>query len=93
VTDFLYELQAIIQDRKSHPRVGSYTNQLFDDGLARMAQKIGEEGVEVVVAALAQGKAEQIGEISDLLYHTIVLMTALDLQLEDISAELKRRHK
>lgn len=93
MTDFLYELQAIIQDRKSHPRVGSYTNQLFDDGLARMAQKIGEEGVEVVVAALAQGKAEQIGEISDLLYHTIVLMTALDLQLEDISAELKRRHK
>jgi phosphoribosyl-ATP pyrophosphohydrolase/phosphoribosyl-AMP cyclohydrolase len=93
VTEFLYELQSIIQDRKAHPKTGSYTNQLFDDGLARIAQKVGEEGVEVAIAALAQGKQEQIGEISDLFYHTLVLMTALDLQLEDITDELKRRHQ
>ncbi|MBW4436002.1 MAG: phosphoribosyl-ATP diphosphatase [Pleurocapsa minor GSE-CHR-MK-17-07R] len=92
MTDFLYRLEAIIQDRKQNPTGSSYTNKLLSEGMARMAQKVGEEGVEVAIAALAQGRTEQIGEISDLMYHTLVMMAALDITLDDVSAELERRH-
>lgn len=92
MAEFLTTLEAIIQDRQSNPQAGSYTNQLFSAGTARMAQKVGEEGVEVAVAALAQSREEQIGEFSDLFYHALVLMRALDIQLSDVEAELERRH-
>ena len=72
---------------------GSYTNSLFDAGVNRMAQKVGEEATEVVVAALGQGRQEQIGELSDLFYHTLVLMAQLDITLDDVRSELERRHK
>jgi phosphoribosyl-ATP pyrophosphohydrolase len=91
-TDMLYPLQAIIQDRKANPKEGSYTNKLFDKGLNKIAQKVGEEATEVIVAALGQGHDEQIGELSDLFYHTLVLMTQLNITLDDISAELQKRH-
>jgi phosphoribosyl-ATP pyrophosphohydrolase len=93
VTDMLPHLQTIIHNRKANPKEGSYTNLLLDEGTPKIAQKVGEEAVEVVIAALAQGRAEQIGEISDLFYHTLVLMADLDITLEDINAELERRHK
>jgi phosphoribosyl-ATP pyrophosphohydrolase len=92
MSDFLYPLQDIIRVRKALPQSGSYTSSLFEAGLPRISQKVGEEAVEVVVAALSQQRAEQIGEISDLIYHTLVLLAALDLTLDDISAELERRH-
>jgi phosphoribosyl-ATP pyrophosphohydrolase len=92
MTDFLYRLESIIQERKRSPVPGSYTNRLLDEGLPRIAQKVGEEGVESAIAALAQTREQQIGEISDLFYHTLVLMAALDISLEDVSAELQRRH-
>lgn len=92
MTTMLTQLQAIIQDRKANPREGSYTNSLFDAGTNKIAQKVGEEAVEVIVAALGQTRAEQIGELSDLFYHTLVLMTQLDLTLDDVQAELARRH-
>ncbi|KXK12628.1 MAG: phosphoribosyl-ATP pyrophosphatase [Chloroflexi bacterium OLB15] len=92
MAEFLNTLEAIIQDRKSNPQPGSYTNQLFAAGIARIAQKVGEEGVEAAVAALAQSREEQIGEFSDLFYHALVLMSALDIQLSDVEAELERRH-
>jgi phosphoribosyl-ATP pyrophosphohydrolase len=92
MTDMLTQLQAIIQDRKANPREGSYTNQLFDSGVNKIAQKVGEEAVEVIVAALGQGRTEQVGELSDLFYHTLVLMTQLELTLDDVQAELARRH-
>jgi phosphoribosyl-ATP pyrophosphohydrolase len=90
--DMLTELQAIILDRRLHPKPGSYTNQLFDEGISRIVQKVGEEATEVVVAALSQGRDLQIGELSDLFYHTLVLMAHQGITLDDVYAELQRRH-
>lgn len=87
------ELFSIIQDRKANPKPGSYTNSLFDAGLPRMAQKVGEEGTEVVVAALSQGNERLIEEIADLTYHVMVLMTAKGVTLKDVAGELEKRHK
>jgi len=90
--DMLNELEKIIADRKANPKAGSYTNKLFENGRGAISQKVGEEAVEVIVAAMGQGKQEQIGEIADLLYHTMVLMADLGLTLDDVRAELERRH-
>jgi phosphoribosyl-ATP pyrophosphohydrolase len=89
----LPELEAIIRDRQANPRAGSYTNSLFDKGLNKIAQKVGEEATEVIVAALGQAREHQIGELSDLFYHTLVLMAQLGITLEDVEAELERRHR
>ena len=89
----LSELEAIIRSRQVSPKAGSYTNSLFDKGLNKIAQKVGEEATEVIVAALGQGREEQIGELSDLFYHTLVLMAQLGIGLEDVEAELTRRHQ
>ncbi len=93
MSDMLYVLEEIIRERKANPREGSYTSSLFETGVNRMAQKVGEEAVEAVVAALGQERKEQIGELSDLFYHTLVLMAQLDITLEDVSEELRNRHK
>ncbi len=88
----LSQLETIILERKQNPKQGSYTNTLFDSGVNKIAQKVGEEAVEVIVAALGQEREEQIGELADLFYHTLVLMAQLDLTLEDVMAELALRH-
>lgn len=88
----LSELEAIIRDRRQNPRPDSYTNKLFDKGINKIAQKVGEEATEVIVAALGQGRDEQIAELSDLFYHTLVLMVERGISLDDVSAELERRH-
>lgn len=93
MTDILDELHATIVDRKRFPRPGSYTNRLLDEGRSRIAQKVGEEAVEVVVAALSQTSKQQIEETCDLLYHLLVLMADLDITLADVFAELERRHR
>lgn len=93
MSDMLHELEAIIAERKANPKAGSYTNSLFDAGVNKIAQKVGEEATEVIVAALGQGKQEQIGELSDLFYHTLVLMAQVGVTLADVEAELERRHK
>ena len=90
--DMLDQLQAIIADRQRNPAPGSYTNRLLDAGLPAMAQKVGEEAVEVAIAALAQSRNEQIDELADLLYHTLVLMTGLGITLDDLRARLRQRH-
>jgi phosphoribosyl-ATP pyrophosphohydrolase len=89
----LNELEAIIRDRQQHPKPDSYTNKLFDKGINKIAQKVGEEATEVIVAALGQGRDEQIAELSDLFYHTLVLMVERGIALDDVCAELERRHK
>ena len=89
----LQELFAIIQDRKANPKPGSYTNSLFDAGLPRIAQKVGEEGTEVVVAALSQGNERLIEEIADLTYHVLVLMATKGITPTDVAGELEKRHK
>ena len=92
MADMLYLLEEFIHERRAKPTEGSYTNSLFDIGINKIAQKVGEEATEVIVAALGQGRKEQIGELSDLFYHTLVLMTQLDITLEDVSEELRNRH-
>lgn len=89
----LDQLEAIIRDRQRNPVADSYTNRLFARGVNHIAQKVGEEAVEVLVAALGQGKNEQIDELADLFYHTLVLMAELDLSLDDVRQRLRERHQ
>jgi len=89
----LNELFQIIEDRKANPTEKSYTAQLLAEGEDRILQKVGEEAVEVILAAKGQGNQRLIEEISDLFYHTLVLLAARDLTLGDVEAELRRRHK
>lgn len=93
MTDMLSQLEKIIRERKKYPKETSYTSSLFQEGRAKIAQKVGEEATEVIVAALAQDREEQIGELADLFYHTLVLMADIDISLEDVQTELEKRHK
>jgi phosphoribosyl-ATP pyrophosphohydrolase len=86
-------LYDVIQDRKNNPTEASYTSSLFQKGLARIAQKVGEEGTEVVVAALAQDDQRLIEEIADLTYHTLVLLAARGLTPGQVFSELEKRHR
>ena len=83
----------VIEDRKNNPTEKSYTSSLFAEGLPKIAQKVGEEGTEVVVAALAQDDQRLIEEVADLTYHTLVLLVARGLSIADILAELEKRHR
>ena len=83
----------VIEDRKKNPSEKSYTTSLFKEGLPKIAQKVGEEGTEVVVAALAQDNQRLIEEVADLTYHTLVLLSARGLTPADVVAELEKRHK
>ena len=83
----------VIQSRKENPSDKSYTSSLFSEGLPKIAQKIGEEGTEVVVAALAQENKRLIEEVADLTYHTLVLLSARGLTPADVLAELEKRHR
>jgi phosphoribosyl-ATP pyrophosphohydrolase len=82
----------IVEDRKKNPLEKSYTSSLFAGGLSKIAQKVGEEGIEVVVAALAQDDQRLIEEVADLTYHSLVLLSARGLTPADVIAELRRRH-
>jgi phosphoribosyl-ATP pyrophosphohydrolase len=86
------KLFSIILDRKNHPQPGSYTNSLLDGPVDRVLQKIGEESVEVILAGKGQGNQRLVEEVSDLLYHTFVLLAYQGVSLTDIEAELSRRH-
>jgi phosphoribosyl-ATP pyrophosphohydrolase len=87
------ELYNLILDRKTNSKLGSYTNSLLDAGLPRIAQKVGEEGTEVVIAALSQEKHRLTEEIADLTYHTLVLMAAKGITPADVAGELEKRHQ
>ena len=89
----IQELFDIIEDRRNNPTGKSYTSTLLADGLPTIAQKVGEEATEVIVAALAQGDGRLVEEIADLTYHTLVLLAARGLTPADVSAELERRHR
>ena len=89
----LNELYQIIQDRKLNPQSGSYTNQLLDAGYQQIASKIGEEAVEVIIAAGNEGRQRVIEETADLIYHLWVLLAEQDIGLQEIEAELAARHK
>jgi phosphoribosyl-ATP pyrophosphohydrolase len=89
----LSELFAIIQNRKANPTAESYTARLLAEGEDRILQKVGEEAVEVLLAAKGQGEQRLIEETADLFYHTLVLLASKGLSLEDVEAELRRRHR
>ena len=89
----LAELYVIICDRRDHAIPESYTSQLLAQGEDEILKKIGEEAVEVILAAKAQGDRRVIEEISDLLYHLLVLLSARGLTIEQIEVELGSRHR
>ena len=90
---FLSTLQEFINKRYEEMPEGSYTTSLFQKGVAKMSQKVGEEAVETVIEAMANNNSRLIYESSDLLYHLIVLLTSKGLRIEDLAADLKKRHK
>jgi phosphoribosyl-ATP pyrophosphohydrolase len=87
------ELYATILNRKENPSEASYTSSLFNKGMPRIAQKVGEEATEVVVAALAQEDARLVEEIADLTYHVLVLMAARGIPPQAVETELEKRKR
>ena len=90
---FLKYLQNFIERRRQEMPEGSYTTTLFQKGINRMAQKVGEEAVETVIEATNGTEDRLIYEASDLIYHLIVLLTSKGLRIDDLARELKKRHK
>ena len=88
VLDSVFE---VIKDRKANPREGSYTNYLFDKGLDKILKKVGEEATEMVIAAKNEGSNEIVYEMSDFLYHMMVLMAEKNVSWEDVTDELSKR--
>lgn len=85
-------LEETIKDKMQHPKDGSYTKYLMDEGLDKILKKNGEEMTEVIIAAKNNDKEELIAETSDLLYHLLVLLQTQGVDLTDVEAELKERH-
>ena len=85
------EVMKVIEDRKIHPREGSYTNYLFDKGLDKILKKLGEEATEIVIASKNPNPNEVRYEISDFLYHMMVLMAEKGITWEEITKELANR--
>jgi len=90
---FMAELDALIADRQRRLPAGSYTTRLFEDGVRRIAQKVGEEGVETALAAVAQDDEALVGEAGDLLYHLLVLLRSRGLGLREVESLLAQRHR
>lgn len=91
--NFIFELENIIRDRYENPQEGSYINKMRKKGLNKIAQKVGEEGVETVIAALAETEFDLINEASDLVFHLLFLLREKNLSLETIAKNLEARHK
>ena len=85
-------LMKVIEGRKIEKKEGSYTTYLFEKGIDKILKKVGEESTEVIIAGKANDKAETIYEISDLVYHVMVLMIEMGISLDDIKNELASRH-
>lgn len=92
-SDFLSDLDALVAERERDRPADSYTTRLFEGGVRRIAQKVGEEGVETALAAVAQDDAALLGESADLLFHLTVLLRARGLSLQDAVAVLQNRHR
>ncbi len=91
--NFIFQLENIIKDRYDNPSQESYVNSLRKKGLNKIAQKVGEEGVETVIAALAETDNDFINESSDLVFHLLVLLKEKGFTLNDIAKNLESRHK
>ncbi len=91
--NFLNELENIIRDRKNDPKDDSYTSALFKKGINKIAQKVGEEAIELVIESKDDNKGLFMNEAADLLYHYLILLQAKDLSLKDITTVLEERNK
>ena len=92
-TSFLDTLETVIGRRLDESPEGSYTARLAAQGTIKVAQKVGEEGVELALAAAAQDKGRVVAEAADLLYHLLLLLRLRELRLADVVAELETRHR
>ncbi|MBL8226127.1 MAG: phosphoribosyl-ATP diphosphatase [Chromatiales bacterium] len=90
--DFLVRLEQVIEQRRTDPGAGSYTASLFAAGPSRIAQKVGEEAVELALASVGPDRARIASEAADLVYHLIVLLRQHGLRLADVAHELEQRH-
>ena len=90
--NFLSQLEQVIASKKDDDPKESYTAHLFSRGTTKMAQKVGEEGVEVALAAVAETKEDLLGECADLFYHTLVLLADQKIELSEVMAVLQQRH-
>jgi phosphoribosyl-ATP pyrophosphohydrolase/phosphoribosyl-AMP cyclohydrolase len=91
--NFLSQLEQVIEYKKQENVEESYTAYLFSKGTTKIAQKVGEEGVEVALAAVAETKDDLLGECADLFYHTLVLLADKGIKLEEVMSILQERHK
>lgn len=89
----VHEVIAEIKNRRSNPVEGSYTSYLFQEGIDKVLKKVGEESAEVIIGAKNEDKAELTSELSDLIYHSLVLMEIADVDLSDVKNELLKRRK
>ncbi len=87
----LEALYQVVLDRRANPQEGSYTCYLFDKGLDKILKKVGEECAETIIAAKNDVPADTVGEISDLIYHLMVMMAEKDIPISDVLVELDRR--
>ncbi|HEV8593869.1 MAG TPA: bifunctional phosphoribosyl-AMP cyclohydrolase/phosphoribosyl-ATP diphosphatase HisIE [Pyrinomonadaceae bacterium] len=92
-TDFLFELEKVIEARKTNPTETSYTSKLFEKGLNKIAQKVGEEAIELVIEAKDDNDELFKGEAADLLYHLLVLLRAKNISLSEVCGTLKNRSR
>jgi phosphoribosyl-ATP pyrophosphohydrolase/phosphoribosyl-AMP cyclohydrolase len=90
--NFLSQLEQVIASRKNDKPEESYTAHLFSRGTTKIAQKVGEEGVEVALAAVAETKEDLLGECADLFYHSLVLLADQNIDLSEVMAVLQQRH-
>ncbi|MEX0635417.1 MAG: phosphoribosyl-ATP diphosphatase, partial [Ferruginibacter sp.] len=89
---FLFTLEKIIADRKQHPITNSYTSALFAKGINKIAQKVGEEAIELVIEAKDNDSSLFLGEAADLLFHYLILLQAKGYSLSHVTDVLKQRH-
>ena len=91
MNDTLQALYSVVLDRKENPQEGSYTCYLFEKGLDKILKKVGEECAETIIAAKNDVQEDTVGEISDLIYHLMVMMAEKEIPLDAVLAELDRR--
>src|SRR5207253_2077778 len=89
----IQQLYALVQERRKTRPAGSYTTSLFESGIDKIVQKVGEEAVETVIAAKNDSSQRIVEETSDLLYHLMVMLVAKGVTLDEIKAELVKRHR
>ncbi|NCC63111.1 MAG: bifunctional phosphoribosyl-AMP cyclohydrolase/phosphoribosyl-ATP diphosphatase HisIE [Spirochaetia bacterium] len=91
-SEFIFYLEQVIHDRRDFPQEGSYTNHLFSRGLNKIAQKVGEEAVELIIESKDENKNLFLGEAADLMYHFLVLLAQKNIELSEVVDVLKGRH-